>query len=88
MTPPVYATARPSAPYAKTYRPVNVNSRGHSASMLNAIRLSFEMYVLRRLLNPDSAPDWETTTEPFIRLFRKIEDLIDVKEEGGKYVWR
>lgn len=41
-----------------------------------------------RLLNPDSMPDYTPTTEPFVRLFKKIEELIVVDRKGNNFVWR
>lgn len=41
-----------------------------------------------RLLNKDKLPDYDTITEPFVRLFKKIEELIVVEKKGKDFVWR
>lgn len=41
-----------------------------------------------RLLNENVLPDYEPTTAPFVRLFKKIEELIVVEKVENSFVWR
>lgn len=41
-----------------------------------------------RLLNKDKLPNYDPITEPFVKLFKKIEELIVVERKNNDFIWR